>query len=281
VTVAPTALAHDRRLALAPDRGLRHGPARPLSALPLVAAHRGHVHGGHHENTLGAFEHAIRVGADIIELDVHRTRDGVLVVHHDARIGGITGPRIRDLDFAQLPPVGPRAEPIPTLEQVVRLSRGRVKLDVELKASGFEHEAADMLRALVPANQFVMKSFLPESVALLSATRPDITVGMLVPHLPGAGIVRRTVGGAGLARDAALLGADFIGSNHRQVSGRLLDRARADGLSVWVWTVNDARRMARLVADPRVSVVITDDTPMALSTRARFAKDAHTRRSRA
>jgi glycerophosphoryl diester phosphodiesterase len=265
----PIPLARERHVALAPVHALREGPIRPAVSLPLIAAHRGHALDGHHENTLGAFDQAIRLGADIIELDVHRTRDGVLVVHHDARVGGRTGRRIRDLDYAQLPPVGPRAEQIPTLDQVVQLARGRARMNVELKASGFEREAADLLRANLPIGDFVMKSFLPESVATLSATRPDVTVGLLVPHLPGSGRMRRALGGAGPARDAALLGADFIGVHHRLVGRRLMERAQADGLPVWVWTVNDARRMARLVSDPRIAVVITDHTPMALALRSR------------
>jgi glycerophosphoryl diester phosphodiesterase len=128
----------------------------------LVVAHRG-ASAIAPENSIEAFEKAIELGADMVEFDVRRSADGILVVSHDP-----------------LPPPG-----APTLEEVVGLCTGRIALDVELKEAGLEDE---VLR-VASGSDFVVTSFLPEVVAVTKQLRPDIRVGMLlnsetVPQTP-------------------------------------------------------------------------------------------------
>ena len=121
--------------------------------MTLVVAHRG-ASAIAPENTLEAFEKAIQLGADMVEFDVRRSADGVLVVSHDP-----------------LPPTD-----VPTVEQVVDLCRGRIALDVELKEPGLEDE---VLRA-VSGSDFVVTSFLPDVVVTTKQLRPDVRVGLLL-----------------------------------------------------------------------------------------------------
>src|SRR4051812_12794182 len=100
-----------------------------------IVAHRG-LHDSAQENSLEAFEQAIRCGADMLEFDVHATGDGALVVTHDDTVGGAP---IRSMDLGELheAAVASRLN-IPLLASVLELCAGRILLDIELKCSGCE-----------------------------------------------------------------------------------------------------------------------------------------------
>jgi glycerophosphoryl diester phosphodiesterase len=200
----------------------------------LVAAHRG-ASTLAPENTIAAFEKAIEVGAEMIEFDVRRTRDGVLIAFHD---------EVREWTYRELCERLPWAPP--RLEQVVETCAGRIVLDVELKEHGYEAEA---LGVVSPA-EHVVTSFLPEAVAAAKQLRPAVRVGLL---LAADADVPAAVDADFLAPHMSLLDRGAVGGGH-------------DGLVVW--TVNDEPRLRRYLTDSRVAVVITDDPLRALAVRA-------------
>ena len=200
----------------------------------LVAAHRGASMLAP-ENTLAAYEQAIEVGADMIEFDVRSTQDGVLVAFHDPVHEWTYGELCERLPF----------EP-PRLEQVVEVCAGRIALDVELKEGGYEAEA---LRVVSRA-EIVVTSFLPEVVAAARRLQPELRVGLL---LGAEAEVPDAVDADFLAPHVSLLDRGLVGEQHDELV---------------VWTVNDEPRLARYLADPRVSVVITDDPVLALTIRS-------------
>jgi len=121
--------------------------------MTLVVAHRG-ASAVAPENSLEAFEAAIELGADMVELDVRRSAGGALVISHD-----------------------PLPSPdLPTLAQVVELCAGRIALDVEVKEPGLEEE---VLR-VAAGSDFVVTSFLPDVVTATKRLRPDLRVGLLL-----------------------------------------------------------------------------------------------------
>ena len=109
---------------------------------PLIIAHRG-ASGDAPENTLAAFRLAIEQGADLIELDIHQTLDGSLVVLHDESLERTGGdPRlVKDLTLAQIKKLDVGAwrgntfanEAIPTLAEVLELAEGEISLQIEIK----------------------------------------------------------------------------------------------------------------------------------------------------
>jgi len=200
----------------------------------LVAAHRGASMLAP-ENTLAAYEQAIEIGADMIEFDVRSTQDGVLVAFHDPVHEWTYGELCERLPF----------EP-PRLEQVVEVCAGRIALDVELKEGGYEAEA---LRVVSRA-EIVVTSFLPEVVAAARRLQPELRVGLL---LGAEAEVPDAVDADFLAPHVSLLDRGLVGEQHDELV---------------VWTVNDELRLARYLADPRVSVVITDDPVLALTIRS-------------
>lgn len=105
---------------------------------PWIAAHRGHS-ARFPENTIAAFEGAVAAGADLIETDIQRARDGVFVCLHDPDLGRLAGntAKVADLDAADLDAILGRrtAGGVPRLSQVLEFARGRVGLLLDLKST--------------------------------------------------------------------------------------------------------------------------------------------------
>ena len=205
-----------------------------------VIAHRG-ASAEEKENTLPAFERAIELGADYAELDVQVSADGALVVFHDLdleRLTPLTGP-LRRRPLAELREVG-----IPTYEEVVERTRGRIRLMVELKSAHLYRRHDVVARALPPLGQEdVIVSFERRSLLEARALRSSLRV---VQHV-----------GYGVSIRAASAYAWAVGFHNPRVTSRGLARAAALGLETTVYTVNDSTRMRRLAA-LGVSGIFTD-----------------------
>jgi glycerophosphoryl diester phosphodiesterase len=231
---------------------------------PLVVAHRG-VATGAAENTVEAFTNAIAVGADMIEFDVRRTRDGELIVFHDSRVGGVV---IGDLTRDQIESAkGVRP---PLFEEVLGACAGKIRLDVELKEDGYVPAAMALLRAALDqagadVAEQVVTSFLPAVVARAKDAFPEVRTGLLVGTDGPIYHVRehyRQLFPAGLARQVR---ADYLAPHYRLASYGVLARAAAAGLPCLLWTVNDDADIARFAKDPRVAAIITDRAAVALT----------------
>ena len=196
-----------------------------------VIAHRG-ASAQEKENTLPAFERAIELGADFVEFDVQTSADGALVVFHDLDLDRLTplrGP-LRRHPLADLREVG-----IPTLAEVVELTRGRVDLMAELKSAHLyrRHDIVGRTVALLGPDDVVL-SF--ERRCLLEAVRlrPSLRV---LQHV-----------GYGVSIRAAAEYAWAVGFRNTRVTARGVARARALGLETAVYTVNEPARMRQLAA---------------------------------
>jgi glycerophosphoryl diester phosphodiesterase len=236
-----------------PGRGIL-----PVMTRAMVAAHRG-VAAGAAENTIAAFTNAIDAGADMIEFDVRRTRDGELIAFHDPRAGG---PPVGTLTRAEIEAaVGVRP---PLLTDVLRACAGRIGLDVELKEDGYVPQVMAALRAGFDPGQMIVTSFLPAVVAQVKRAWPEVKAGLLVGSrrawfdLPGW---LRELYPVGLARS---VGADYLAPHFRLAGLGVLRRAAAAGLPCLVWTVNSPALIRRYAGDPRVAAIITDIAPQAV-----------------
>lgn len=193
----------------------------------LVIAHRG-ASAELPENTLPAFERAIELGADYVELDVHADREGRLVVTHE-------------------PPRASRD--YPTLEEALDLMRGRIGVMVELKTPG-RYRRHDVVARTV--------RLLTEADALLCFQRAPLEEARLLS--PGL----RTVQHVGFAVSIrAARGAWAVGFNDTRVTARGLRTAERLGLLPLVYTVNDEARMRELAA-AGVAGIFTDRPEPAL-----------------
>jgi glycerophosphoryl diester phosphodiesterase len=218
----------------------------------LVFAHRG-ASAEKPENTLAAFRRALALKVDGIELDVHVTRDGVAVVFHDSDLFRLTGVRGRITarkwrELKTLRVLG--TAPIPRLADILRFTRGRALVQIEIKAGA---PVAPIVRAIKAARAMewvILASFSPESVR--EARR-------LAPTVPRMLIAEGGRTPASLVRQLAALGAGGLSVNHRAVRHPEWFRYfQLRGYAVWCWTVNDLARLRQLHAWG-VDAIVTDN----------------------
>ncbi|MFL5617655.1 MAG: glycerophosphodiester phosphodiesterase [Gemmatimonadaceae bacterium] len=199
------------------------------------------------ENTLPSFAAALSAGADGIELDVHATADGVVVVHHDAHVAwgmAIAGTSWSELRRAA---AGGGIE-IPTLAEVCELVGDRAELFVEIKGTGIEHEVATVLAG--HRGPSAIHSFDHAAIRRLWRRDRRLRLGLLfeerVPDVVSM-----------LAENGAL----DAWPHHSLVDAPLVDAVHGAGGRVIAWTVNDQRDIARLEALD-VDGLCTDDVSL-------------------
>ncbi len=211
---------------------------------PLIVAHRGASRVAR-ENTIEAFEAAIKLGAHAIECDLRRTADGVIVVHHNATIA-LTRRRIARLTWQEVAKLArKRRYGIPTLEDVLRLCHARIPLDLELKEAGYEAEVVQQTLRYFDKRQVLFTSFIDASLAAIKEYDPEAKVGLLLGFRRGkTPSQRRRV----FARARLLAcGADLVLPHWQLVRFGFMKRMSELGLPVVTWTVDSPGRAERLL----------------------------------
>jgi glycerophosphoryl diester phosphodiesterase len=218
---------------------------------PMRIAHRGAPR-EQPENTLPSFARAIELGADGIELDVHATRDGVVVVHHDpvprakSRERRLAGRAIADLTYDELQTFSVAADiGIPTLAQVLALVGEAATVYVEIKGTGIERLVIDSIRA--SAARCALHSFDHASIVRAHELAPEVRRGLLFSRRPAnPAAAMKAAGALDAWPEWPLVDQPFVESVH-QIGGAVI-----------AWTVND-RAAARHLASLGVDGICTDD----------------------
>ena len=230
-----------------------------MSTPCLVIAHRGawgkSASDGLVENTLEAFEAAITLGADMIELDVRRTGDGRLIVFHDARVRATP---TSSLPYEAVSVKGTGTRP-PLLEDVLELTKDRIELNLEVKEPGYVAETIDLLRPF-GLDRCLVSSFLDDVVLEAKMLAPELRTGLLV----AAGVRRALAGRLPASK------ADCLCLHRRLADDGALTAAAASGVPCIVWTVNSPAALDRYLGHPAVEGVITDRPGLALARRVRL-----------
>jgi glycerophosphoryl diester phosphodiesterase len=204
----------------------------------LNIAHRG-ASAYEPENTLRAFRRAIELGADMSELDLHLSKDGALIVMHNATVDQTTNGHgaIKDLTLAELKRLDAgQGERIPTLQDVIDLVRGRHGLYIELKAEGTPRPTIELLRAnqFTTRAQVIVGSFKADLVREAKELAPELTTSLLVgPVYPAHELIS-------MAHDAK---ADYIHlcwenrapQPHQLLTPDLLHALHEAGLGIVLW----------------------------------------------
>jgi len=218
------------------------------SGRPLLLGHRGHrlPRWGEAENTLAAFDRALAAGCDGIELDLHATADGALVIHHDPDLHLRPAPvPIATASLRALRRLQPH---LPTLNQVLRRYRRTAWFDLEIKAAPVVDHLPALLRRLPPERGFVVSSF--EAPVLAALARLD-------PSLPLCLNLRRPCSLRKL-QAARSYGVTWIAPHQTGCTAWYVRRLRAQGWYVLVWTVNRPAKM-RLLARAGADALVSDD----------------------
>jgi glycerophosphoryl diester phosphodiesterase len=218
---------------------------------PSVVAHRGAWGADIPENSLGAFERAIDLGADMIEFDVRRTRDRELIIFHDAELAGTPVANLNRAEIVDLAGVLP-----PLLEEALELAAGRIALDVELKEDGYVDQVAELLSDFAArGGELIVTSFIDLVLGQLTELTPQLSRGLLL-----SGSAERS------PERADACGATVVLPQMQLVDEALVAETSDAGLALVVWDFM-ANEHAALMSETRISAVITDDVPGALAAR--------------
>jgi glycerophosphoryl diester phosphodiesterase len=232
----------------------------------LVIGHKGAA-GLAPENTLAAFQVASDVGADGVELDVRRTADGALAVHHDAELPD--GRVLATTEWAELP------DDVPDLDAVLDACRGLAMVNVEIKNWPADVDYDDTLaiadavvavlvaRPAAERDRLVVSCFHLPTIDRVRELAPDLVTGWLV------GLVGDD-GGAEIIARSVDQGHRALHPHHALVTPALVERAHDEELAVNTWTCNDPDRI-RWLADTGVDGIVTDVPDVALTALGRTA----------
>jgi glycerophosphoryl diester phosphodiesterase len=208
---------------------------------PLVISHA--ACGGHApENTLQGIRKAIELGSEAIEIDVQMSSDGVPMLMHDlavdrttkgaGKIAGLTIDELRALDVG--------GEPVPTLAEVLDLTKGKVLLVMEVKQPGVEANVARVVHEAGALDDVMTWSFFPNALEGMRAAEPRIPCALL--------IAAEYAGKWPAMRERALkIGAQGVSVFFLGIDDAIAESCRRSGLALYCWTPDQPEQIAKLI----------------------------------
>ncbi|KAA0805576.1 glycerophosphodiester phosphodiesterase [Bacillus sp. JAS102] len=200
---------------------------------PIIMAHRGYISKGV-ENTKEAIQGAIDAKADYAEIDVLQTKDGELAVIHDLKlkrlananvhVSDLTMDELRQLTLSQDGFSGQ----ISTLDEIIKLAKGKIKLNIEVKLHGGEKDFVNKVLKAIKDNEFekqcVIQTLHYPLIKEFKRANPDIKVGYIL-YASRANLKN--------------VKADFYVAEEYMLNKKLVKEARKLNKPIYVWTVND------------------------------------------
>jgi glycerophosphoryl diester phosphodiesterase len=221
----------------------------PGLARPIVVAHGGGsaLAGG---DVFAGIDRAVRAGVPMIELDVRRTDDGAIVVHHGGPPAerSLVGHRLRDL--------GPR---VPLLNDVLAYLGNRAAVNLELKEVGYEAEVVELALGHIERERLVVTSFLDDALRAVRHSASELATGLIVGRRPSLARIAEAISDLSPFRRLRAAAADFLAPNHHLDLVAIRSRAASRGVPVLLWTVNDSEKLRAALTDRRLLGVVTDN----------------------
>ncbi len=200
------------------------------------------------ENTISSFAYAVELGANAVEFDIRRTRDGWIVVIHDEtvdRVSDGTG-LVRELTLEDIRKLNVDGEKIPTLREALEFLAGKVeKILVELKEAGYEEQVLAEVERCGLTSDVILISFHQDALRNIRMLNPSIETGLIY--------VKHT----NPIQAALSLRANYLVAFYKFVHKQHIDMTHRKGFKILVWTIND-RREAEKYARMGVDGVASD-----------------------
>ena len=247
--------------------------SNPTSKRVQIVGHRG-AKGIAPENTVASFLKAIEIGADAIELDLHVSKDGALVIMHDPSIERTTDGvgEIGDFTLAELQQLNAAAkfvgdvqyapQKILTLPQVFELVQGKTRLYLEIKTrsdgsryAGIEQMMLDIVRRYDAMSTAIVSSFDFPSLNEVKRLAPEFQTQVNISKGYMSGIEAQ--GPQAIALDLAKRGFRWIAVDKKYLTPELFHALKAQSMHVHPWVVNDVSEMWHFV-NMGVDLITTD-----------------------
>jgi glycerophosphoryl diester phosphodiesterase len=207
---------------------------------PLIISHA--ACGGHApENTLAGIRKAIDLGSEAIEVDVQASSDGVPVLMHDLTVDRTTkgsGP-LAEMSLKQLQALEAGGEPVPTLAEVLDLTKGKVLLVMEIKQPGIEGHIARVVHDMEALDDVMAWSFFSDALDGMRAAEPKVPRALLIggESMPKWPKIRAS---------AVKLGVQGVSIFNPTVDETVAEDCRRRGLALYTWTPDSSKEIARL-----------------------------------
>lgn len=236
-----------------------------------ITAHRGGAAHGI-ENSLSAIERSLSIGCNSIEIDVHATKDGEVVVCHDPSVDRTTNGKgkIKDMTLAEVKQLNlidkegnVSNEKIPTLEEVLMLINGRAELLLEIKPGNgdadIEKKVIDILKKNNAVNTTVIQSFNDRVLENVHAIDPNIPIEkLLFFKFPGLPLIFD--GGISTFSAKKYKNVRSFNFYYPGLNKRLANQLHKDGKRIRIWTLDDKSK----TPDYFLNGIITDDPDLFL-----------------
>jgi len=220
-----------------------------------------------YSNTIEAFLKGIELGADMIEFDVRRTEDGIIMIHHDEDVFGYN---IQDYKYKFLKSHAlEKGLQIPTIEETLDTLQGKVGLVVELKEKGYEKEVVNKIKEYFKDDEFVVISYIGKVIKTIKEKSPGVSAGLLLGYeYSELKIINPRINYLGLLierykelfpwKSVKNCMADFIAPHYDLLHLGLLKSAYKKNIPVFVWTVNNEKLIKKLIKGRLTSGIISD-----------------------
>jgi glycerophosphoryl diester phosphodiesterase len=233
-----------------------------MASHPAVSAH------GPRAGTIESYAHALKTGAEYVEFYIRRTADGELAAFHDPRTR--QGEPLARISYARLCELA--GYEVPRVADVMTLIAGKAIGHLDIKDTGGEKRVVEMALDLLGPDRFVVTTLEDESVAAVKARFPAVPAALSLGR--DLAEVRRSRWAAtrfGELRPLPRLRAcraDWVAVNHRLAGAGVLAQCHRAGLKTMIWTVDEDAGIRRWLADPRITVLITNRPADALALRS-------------
>lgn len=221
----------------------------------IIIAHRG-ASGYEFENSMAAFKKAIELKADMIETDAQKTKDGEIVLNHDNSIKKTTNQkgRLSGLSFTELKNIRLKnGDPIPTYQDLIDLCRGKIQINLEIKARNIEKTVIDITLKNRMIDDVVFSCFSFDALKKIREISSKARIAYLI-IIQGSFIARLNF----WMKKITDLGIESINPFHQFISSKLVHEAHKRDIKILPWTINDPKKIRTLIKEKQIDGVFTD-----------------------
>lgn len=233
---------------------------------PFVVAHRGSS-AVTPENTHASFKQAMIDGADAIEIDVQLTKDGEVVVIHDASVNrttdgkgkvcNMTLPELKKLDAGSWFDKKYSMEKIPTLEEVFKITQGHIGINIEVKSISNKKNDYTIINPLLKiidkyrmSKIVLLSSFNHSIIKKIKTIKSDLFTGVI--YSPAYCLFKKP------SLITSRAGADFFVCNNNYLSKKMVNDAHQRGISVGTYVINSEKSLKKAM-EFKVDCIVTDN----------------------
>ncbi len=213
----------------------------------LIIGHRGASNIAP-QNTLKAFQKAIELGADYVEFDIHQSKDHEIVIMHDANTYSTTGHKglIKTMTLTELKKLDcGEGEKIPTLRELINIAKGKIGLNIEVKAKGLSENLIKILKEEDLIKSSIISSFLHDELKKLQKIESTLKLATLEPIITSWS--KDWEYHSQILNNAIENNYFSIHPSYNLVNQMLIDKAHENNLRVNIWTVNIKAAMKKFI----------------------------------